>query len=204
MPCTWGAAMRRREFITLVGSAAAAWPIAARAQQLALPVIGFLHSATANAYEPMTGAFRKSLSDAGYFEFQNIAIEYRWAEGQLDRLPDLAADLVRRQASVIFTGGGSDPCLAAKAATSKIPIAEGARLLAALFAQVALGRAIIELVVGRIAGLARRRGVPDQRNIAVGAQRVPSGSTVVGGIARAAWHERDEKRKPDRVDHAAL
>ena len=95
------------EFITLVGSAAAAWPIAARAQQLALPVIGFLHSATANAYEPMTGAFRKSLSDAGYFEFQNIAIEYRWAEGQLDRLPDLAADLVRRQASIIFTGGGS-------------------------------------------------------------------------------------------------
>jgi putative ABC transport system substrate-binding protein len=94
----------------------------ARAQQSPVPVIGFLHSATANAYKPMTGAFRKSLSDAGYFEPQNIAIEYRWAEGELDRLPELAADLVRRQASVIFTGGGSDPCLAAKAATSKIPI----------------------------------------------------------------------------------
>src|SRR5215472_15282474 len=111
--------MRRREFIKVIaGSVAVAWPTAAGAQ---LPVIGFLHSATANAYKPMTGAFRKSLSDSGYFEFQNIAIEYRWAEGELDRLPDLAADLVRLQASVIFTGGGSDPCLAAKAATSRIP-----------------------------------------------------------------------------------
>jgi putative ABC transport system substrate-binding protein len=115
--------MRRREFIKVIaGSVAVAWPISARAQQSPLPVIGFLHSATADAYKPMTGAFRKSLSDAGYFEPQNIAIEYRWAEGELDRLPELAADLVRRQASVIFTGGGSDPCLAAKAATSKIPI----------------------------------------------------------------------------------
>jgi len=115
--------MRRREFIKVIaGSVAVAWPTAAGAQQSPLPVIGFLHSATANAYKPMTGAFRKSLSDAGYFEYQNIAIEYRWAEGELDRLPDLAADLVRLQASVIFTGGGSDPCLAAKAATSRIPI----------------------------------------------------------------------------------
>src|SRR5215472_8599835 len=115
--------MRRREFIKVIaGSVAVAWPTAAGAQQSPLPVIGFLHSATANAYKPMTDAFRKSLSDAGYFEYQNIAIEYRWAEGELDRLPDLAADLVRLQASVIFTGGGSDPCLAAKAATSRIPI----------------------------------------------------------------------------------
>ena len=106
----------------IAGSVAVPWPTAAGAQQSPLPVIGFLHSATANAYKPMTDAFRKSLSDAGYFEYQNIAIEYRWAEGELDRLPDLAADLVRLQASVIFTGGGSDPCLAAKAATSRIPI----------------------------------------------------------------------------------
>lgn len=114
--------MRRREFITLVGGAAAIWPMAARAQRPALPVIGFLHSATANAYAPMTAAFRQSLSEAGYVDGQNVVIEYRWAEGQFDRLPALATDLVRQQASAIFAGGGSDPSLAAKAATSKIPI----------------------------------------------------------------------------------
>jgi|RhiMetStandDraft_8_1073273.scaffolds.fasta_scaffold01841_1 putative tryptophan/tyrosine transport system substrate-binding protein len=114
--------MRRREFITLVGGAAAAWPVTGLAQQSTLPVIGFLHSATASAYAPMTAAFHKSLSEAGYVEGQSVAIAYRWAEGQFDRLPPLAADLVRHQVSVIFAGGGLDPSLAAKAATSKIPI----------------------------------------------------------------------------------
>jgi putative tryptophan/tyrosine transport system substrate-binding protein len=114
--------MRRREFIKLVTGSAVAWPLTAPAQQTAMQVIGFLHTATAESYTPMTTAFRNSLGEVGYFEGQNVAIEYRWAEGVLARLPEQAADLVRRQMSAIFAGGGSDPCLAAKAATSKIPI----------------------------------------------------------------------------------
>jgi putative ABC transport system substrate-binding protein len=114
--------MRRREFLGLVGGAAAAsWPLEARAQP-ALPTVGWLHGATPDAYAPMTAAFRKNLNESGYFEVRNVKIDYRWAEGRLERLPELAADLVRRQVSVIFAGGGAEPALAAKAATSKIPI----------------------------------------------------------------------------------
>jgi putative tryptophan/tyrosine transport system substrate-binding protein len=113
--------LKRRAFITLLGGAAA-WPLALRAQQSVIPAVGFLHGATPEAYVPMVAAFRKSLSEAGYSEGQSVTIEFRWAEGRLERLPELAADLVRRQVSVIFAGGGAEPALVAKAATSKIPI----------------------------------------------------------------------------------
>jgi putative tryptophan/tyrosine transport system substrate-binding protein len=114
--------MKRREFITLLGGAAVAWPLAAQAQQPAMLVVGFLSTTSAVPFAHLVSGFRRGLQEIGYVEGRNVAIEFRWAEGQYDRVPALVADLVRLQIAVIVTTGGETSAVAAKAATTTIPI----------------------------------------------------------------------------------
>jgi putative tryptophan/tyrosine transport system substrate-binding protein len=116
--------MQRREFITLLGGATAAWPLATRAQQAALPVVGFVRDGSAGTATRYLAAFRKGLNETGYVEDRNVTVDYHWLEGRYDRLPALLADLVRRQVAVIATPG-QVPSIAAKAATAMVPIVFG-------------------------------------------------------------------------------
>jgi ABC-type uncharacterized transport system substrate-binding protein len=114
--------VRRRDFIKVIAGSTAVWPLAARAQQSSMPVVGFMHSGAQAPFAHLAAAFRKGLSENGYTEGQNIVIEYRWGDADNSRLPEMAADLVRRKVDAIVVGGGVAPALAAKAATTTIPI----------------------------------------------------------------------------------
>ena len=114
--------MKRREFITLFGSAAASWPLVVRAQQAATPVIGFLSSGAEQAFAPLVAGFIRGLKETGFTERQNVFIEYRWAEGDYGRLPEMANELARRPVTVLVASGGTVAARAAKEATSTIPI----------------------------------------------------------------------------------
>jgi len=165
----------RREFITLLGGAVA-WPLAARAQQPAMPVIGFLDPRSLHyTLADQQRAFRQGLKDAGYVEGESVVIEYRWAEGQIDRLPALAAELVRRRVAVITTGGGPAAALAAKAATTTIPIV------------FVVGEDPVKL--GLVASLARPGGNLTGINLVIGeltAKRLGLLRELVPGAARVA------------------
>ena len=165
--------MRRRTFIASFGSAAA-WPMVARAQQSEMPVIGFLSSRSPNESAGVVAAFRQGLGEAGFTEGQNVALAFRWADGQYDRLPELAVDLVHRQVTVMATGGGPVSALAAKAATSAIPI-----VFSGISEPVRLG--VVESLsrpTGNITGVSIFTSELNAKRLALFHQLVPRASSV--------------------------
>jgi putative ABC transport system substrate-binding protein len=183
----------RREFITLVGGAAAAWPLTARAQQPALPVIGFLN---ATELDYRVDAFREGLRETGFTEGQNVSIEYRWAEGQYDRLPGMAADLVRRKVAVIVAGG--DRAFAARAATDTIPI------VFTLGGDPVASGAVAGLnrPGGNMTGIGQLATSLRPKQIEVLHEAVPS-ATVIGLLVNQAIRPTTETTQDDRELQAA-
>jgi putative ABC transport system substrate-binding protein len=166
--------MKRREFITLLGGAAAAWPVAAPARLM--PVIGFLHFASASNLEGFVDSLRKGLAETGYVEGQNLTIEYRWAEGHYDRLAPLAADLVNRQVALILALGGTEPARIAKAATSTIPI-----IFISAADPVKTGLvASLSRPGGNVTGISLIAAALDAKKLELMRELVPKASTIAG------------------------
>ena len=190
--------MRRREFMALIGAAAAApvsWPLAASAQQGAMPVVGYLHSLSPVRNAHIAAAFRRGLSDGGFVEGQNVQIEYRWAEGQVDRLPAMALDLVRRQVNVIAASGGSPPVLAAKQATTSIPIA----FMSADSDPVRSG--IVESLArpgGNVTGMSLLGSALGGKRLAILLELLPAAKTIAVLI-----NPRNRNAEPDAAEIAA-
>ena len=166
--------MKRREFITLLGGAAAAWPLAARAQQAGMPVIGFLSSRSPSESTGLVAAFRQGLGEMGFVEGRNLAIAFRWAEGHYDRLPALAAELVGLPVTLLFTAGGPPAAFAAKAATSTIPI-----VFSAVGEPVELGLVpSLNKPGGNITGMAAFASALGAKRIELAKELIPSISVV--------------------------